>query len=58
MNASRIATLTVDGKTLEFPVLTGTHGNDVIDIRSLYAQAGLFTYDPGFMSGRSLTRMS
>ncbi|MFZ4535833.1 citrate synthase [Propionivibrio sp.] len=53
MSTSRIATLTVDGKTIELPVLTGTHGNDVIDIRALYAKAGLFTYDPGFLSTAS-----
>ena len=39
-----------DGKSTEFPVLTGTIGPDVIDIRSLYGKTGLFTYDPGFMS--------
>ena len=39
-----------DGKSTEFPVLTGTIGPDVVDIRSLYAKTGLFTYDPGFMS--------
>ena len=39
-----------DGKSTEFPVLKGTIGPDVVDIRSLYAKTGLFTYDPGFMS--------
>ncbi len=39
-----------DGKSTEFPVLTGTIGPDVVDIRSLYGKTGLFTYDPGFMS--------
>ncbi len=39
-----------DGKSTEFPVLTGTIGPDVIDIRSLYGKTGMFTYDPGFMS--------
>lgn len=48
--AERIATLTVDGKTYEFPIMSGTLGNDVIDIRKLGAQTGLFTYDPGFLS--------
>src|SRR6187551_1562874 len=33
-----------------FPVLSGTLGPDVIDIRTLYAKTGKFTYDPGFMS--------
>ena len=37
------------------PVLTGTLGPDVVDIRSLYGQTGLFTYDPGFTSTASCT---
>jgi len=44
------ATLNVDGKTVEFPVLSGTVGPEVIDISKLYAQTGMFTYDPGFTS--------
>ena len=48
------ATLTLaDGKAVELPVYSGTHGPDVIDIRKLYAQTGMFTYDPGFMSTSS-----
>ncbi|MFT4174166.1 MAG: citrate synthase [Rhodocyclaceae bacterium] len=50
MSTQRTATLTLDGKTYEFPVLSGTVGPDVIDIRSLYGQSGAFTFDPGFMS--------
>ena len=42
-----------DGKTLEFPVLTGTIGPDVVDIRTLYGKTGMFTYDPGFLSTAS-----
>src|SRR5215211_6801697 len=34
----------------EFPVLEGSLGPDVIDIRKLYAETGMFTYDPGFTS--------
>ncbi|HEX4858804.1 MAG TPA: citrate synthase [Usitatibacteraceae bacterium] len=41
------------GKTVDMPVYTGSHGPDVIDIRKLYAQTGLFTYDTGFMSTAS-----
>src|SRR6201989_1830509 len=48
--ASKTATLTVGNKTYDFPILSGTVGPDVIDIAKLYAQAGLFTYDPGFTS--------
>ena len=48
------ATLTLaDGKSVDLPVFSGTHGPDVIDIRKLYAQTGMFTYDPGFMSTAS-----
>ena len=45
------ATLTFDNnaKSIELPVLSGTLGNDVIDIRTL-GKHGVFTYDPGFMS--------
>ena len=48
--SNKKATLTLDGKTYEFDVLDGSVGPSVIDIRSLYAQTGLFTYDPGFTS--------
>ena len=37
-----------DNRSAELPVLTGSLGPDVIDIRRLYAQTGMFTYDPGF----------
>ena len=45
-----VAKLTVGDKSYEFPVLSGTVGPDVIDIRTLYAKTGMFTYDPGFTS--------
>ncbi|GAC1354385.1 MAG: citrate synthase [Variovorax sp.] len=38
---------------VELPIYHGTMGPDVIDIRKLYAQTGMFTYDPGFMSTAS-----
>jgi citrate synthase len=48
------ATLTTpDGKTHEFAVMPGSIGPEVIDIRSLYAKSGMFTYDPGFLSTAS-----
>ena len=48
------ATLTLaDGKSLDFPVLSGSIGPEVIDIRSLYGKSGMFTYDPGFLSTAS-----
>ncbi len=50
MNTQRNATLTVDGKTIDLPVYSGSIGPEVIDIRQLYAKTGMFTFDPGFMS--------
>ena len=49
--ADKKALLTVDGidQTIELPVLSGTLGTDVIDVRTLGSK-GIFTYDPGFMS--------
>lgn len=41
------------GKRYEFDLLHPTLGPDVIDIRKLYAQTGMFTYDPGFTSTAS-----
>ncbi|MFQ5618221.1 MAG: citrate synthase [Rhodospirillales bacterium] len=38
------------GRTFELPVIKGTTGPDVIDVRKLYAETGRFTYDPGFTS--------
>ncbi|MDP2697790.1 citrate synthase [Thalassospira sp.] len=50
--ASHTVTLTdnSNGKTIELPVLQGSIGPSVIDIRKLYADTGYFTYDPGFTS--------
>ena len=39
-----------DGRSFDFPMASGSVGPDVIDIRSLYGKAGVFTYDPGFLS--------
>src|SRR6266852_2103809 len=38
------------GKSIELPVIDGSIGPKVIDVRKLYAQTGYFTYDPGFMA--------
>lgn len=46
----KVAKLTIGDQTVEFPILSGTVGPDVVDIRSLYAKTGMFTYDPGFTS--------
>ncbi len=54
MTTARKATLTVDGMApVEFPVMTPTHGNDCVDIRTLGAKTGLFTYDSGYLSTAS-----
>ena len=53
MTTQRNATLTLDGKSVDFPVYSGSIGPDVVDIRSLYAKTGAFTFDPGFMSTAS-----
>lgn len=49
---SHTVTLTdnATGKSFEMPVLKGSVGPSVIDIRKLYAETGFFTYDPGFTS--------
>jgi citrate synthase len=49
----KTATLGTDGSNHQFPVVTGSVGPDVIDIRKLYAETGMFTYDPGFTSTAS-----
>ncbi len=52
-DTKKLATLTIDGKEYELPVFSPSAGPDVIDIRKLYSQAGVFTYDPGFTSTAS-----
>lgn len=51
--ATKHATLTVNGTSYDLPVMSPSAGPDVIDIRKLYAQAQMFTYDPGFTSTAS-----
>ncbi|HEY7959481.1 MAG TPA: citrate synthase, partial [Sphingomicrobium sp.] len=45
--------LGVEGSNFNYPVLDGSVGPEVIDIRKLYGQTGMFTYDPGFTSTAS-----
>ncbi|MET0249316.1 MAG: citrate synthase [Sphingobium sp.] len=47
------ANLTVGGETKDYAVMDGTVGPQVIDVRKLYANTGMFTYDPGFTSTAS-----
>ncbi len=49
-DTTKTATLTLDGKSFDLPVLKPSVGPDVIDIRKLYSEADVFTYDPGFTS--------
>jgi citrate synthase len=49
-NASVTIKDNTNGKEATFPILTGTEGPPVIDIRRLYAETGYFTYDPGFVA--------
>jgi citrate synthase len=54
MSATKKATLSYgDGKSIDFPVLAGSIGPEVVDIRALYGKTGMFTYDPGFLSTAS-----
>ncbi len=47
------ATLTIDGKSYDLPIMKGSTGPDVIDVRKLYADTDRFTFDPGFTSTAS-----
>ena len=47
------ATFTYEGKGYDFPVYAGTQGPNAVDIRKLYDQTDIFTYDPGFTSTAS-----
>lgn len=38
------------GKSVDLPIMRGTHGPPVFDVRKMYAELGMFTYDPGFVS--------
>ena len=51
--SSEHAVLKVRGDEFELPIRTPTAGPDVVDIRSLYAKTGMFTYDPGYTSTAS-----
>ncbi|MFZ3240609.1 MAG: citrate synthase, partial [Pseudolabrys sp.] len=50
---NKTGTLTVGNNNWDMPVYPGTIGPDVVDISKLYAQSGMFTYDPGFTSTAS-----
>ncbi|HEY5209483.1 MAG TPA: citrate synthase [Stellaceae bacterium] len=50
--AKETATITINstGKSASFPILSGTVGPKVIDIRKLYGELDMFTFDPGYTS--------
>ena len=45
--------LDINNKKIDLPVLSGSTGPDVVDIRSFYKISNLFTFDPGFTSTAS-----
>jgi citrate synthase len=47
------ATLTIGNTNYDLQVIKGTTGPDVIDVRKLYDDSGVFTFDPGFTSPAS-----
>jgi citrate synthase len=48
--SDNVAKLSLNGKTYDLPVHKPTLGPDVLDIRKLYGEADVFTFDPGFTS--------
>ncbi len=55
MTSKNTVTLTHNGtgQHIELPILQGTEGPDVIDVKSLYKYTGMFTHDPGYVSTSS-----
>ena len=47
------ASLTIGSDAQDYAIINGTMGPQVIDVRKLYANTGMFTYDPGFTSTAS-----
>ncbi len=50
---SATATLIIDNRTIDLPIYSPTVGADVVDVRKLYSDGGVFTYDPGYTSTAS-----
>ena len=53
VKSSKTAKLLIGGREYDLPIMSPTAGPDVLDIRKLYGEAGVFTYDPGFTSTAS-----
>jgi len=49
----KTGTLKLGDKSYSFPIHDGTIGPEVVDVSKLYAETGMFTYDPGFTSTAS-----
>ncbi|HEY1928683.1 MAG TPA: citrate synthase [Caulobacteraceae bacterium] len=47
------ATLTLGAKSYDLPIIKGTTGPEVLDVRRLYGESDVFTFDPGFTSTAS-----
>ncbi|WDF59142.1 citrate synthase [Flavobacterium sp. KACC 22758] len=52
---SKIATLEIDGKKIELPVITGSENESAIDINKLRDLTGVITIDPGYKNSGSCT---
>jgi citrate synthase len=50
---TRTAKLSLNNQTYDLPIMSPTLGPDVLDIRKLYGEADVFTFDPGFTSTAS-----
>lgn len=53
MTSSKATITAANGKIAELNTISGTHGPDVVDIRKLYGDTGVFTYDPGYATTAS-----
>ena len=53
MTQKKTGVIRVGGKEFQLPIITGSMGPEVIDIRTLYGESNLFTFDPGFTSTAS-----
>ncbi|GAA4482736.1 citrate synthase [Gluconacetobacter asukensis] len=53
--SGKVATVSLEGKTASLPVHSGTLGPDVLDIRKITADLGVFTFDPGYGETASCT---
>jgi citrate synthase len=42
------ATITVENRTFEYPIIVGSEGEKAIDLRSLRSDSGYITYDEGY----------